>query len=139
MFQIFKIVKFLNLKKYSEIRGATSISDAFIVLHSHGIYMLKDQTPRKSPNPQRAALIKRYDYLSPRQNKKITGAPNCLISLSAFVVKDCRLKAPLVFSIGLLIVISQLGSNSPLFFLHGRRNNPDEDVLQNQLPTANSC
>ena len=29
-FQIFQISKFQNFKKYSEIRGATSISDAFI-------------------------------------------------------------------------------------------------------------
>ena len=32
IFPIFQIFKFQNFKKYSEIRGATSISDAFIVL-----------------------------------------------------------------------------------------------------------
>ena len=30
-FQNFQISKFQNFKKYSEIRGATSISDAFIL------------------------------------------------------------------------------------------------------------
>ena len=30
-FPIFLISKFLNFKKYSEIRGATSISDAFFI------------------------------------------------------------------------------------------------------------
>ena len=33
IFQNFQIFKFLNFKKYSEIRGATSISDAFYQLH----------------------------------------------------------------------------------------------------------
>ena len=49
-FQIFQISKVQNFKKYSEIRGATSISDAFIFFNIHYFHLFqKNQQMNRWP------------------------------------------------------------------------------------------